>query len=647
MPTTNTATRARWLVVLCVLAIAAVTLGTVSPARSDPGAASAVDLSTVGDLVDDLVPRLLQEGQIPGAAVSVVSHGKVVFSAGYGLADIDSRSPVTPKTGFYAASTAKLFTAAAVLQLVDAGKLDLHADVNRYLTSFQIKDTYPGKPITLQHLLTNTAGFDPDYGMVGTARNDPKDLPSLAESLAAKQPARVHPPGTVLAYDNYGVALAGLVVAEASGIPYDKYINERVYQPLRMSGSTASQPHPTAIEDSLATGYRPNGDGQTVTAGNANPWSPTGPGQVTTADDMARFMIDQLAEKSALGTDIPQRMQRQQYAQDPRMPGMGYIYEERPHNGIRLLFKGGDGSGFHNDMYLLPDAEVGLFITVNGDGNDEADAGDVIDAIVDEYFPGTAPTTPKPIDDKDVTEYEGAYQSSRTSRHSMIKARALTQSLVVVTANPDGTLTTTDRTLSTNPDADSQIWMQIDPGLFREVDGRGLIAFDGDGVLTESRGQNQVYLKIAWYENPTLHIWVAVAGVAGLLIGLLAIPVLAVVRRLRDTPAHSGGAKAARLIAWVTAALGVGGAIGVVTLLADQSAAIEVLTLGSPVLNVVMVALSLAVLSTAGVCVGTAIAWWRGWWQLTGRLSYSLLALSAVAFSTIAVTYNLIGPPFD
>lgn len=210
---------------------------------ADFGHAANADLSDVGQLVDRMVPEMLEEGQVPGAAVSIVADGKEIFSAGYGVTDIESNTPVDPTTtGFYSASTAKLFTAAAVLQLVDQGKLDLDADVNDYLTTFEIDDTYPGHPVTLEQLLTHTAGFDPDYGTVGTSQVDADGLDSLGDSLAENQPARIHPPGTVLAYDNYGVALAGYIVEEVSGVPYADYVNEHVYGALGMTGSTASQP---------------------------------------------------------------------------------------------------------------------------------------------------------------------------------------------------------------------------------------------------------------------------------------------------------------------------------------------------------------------------------------------------------------------
>lgn len=627
-------------ILVAAAATAAALVGTAAPARAETPA-----LPGLAELTDRIMNRQLADGDVPGGAVTIVAGGQVAYTAGYGLADIAAGASVDPATtGFYTASTAKLFTAAAVLQLADKGLLDLGTDVNEYLTDVEVPDTYPGKPVTLEHLLTNTAGFDPDSGMFGLAATTAEDLPSLGDSLA-DVPDRIREPGTILAYDNYGVALAGHVVELVAGMPYDQYINENIYAPLGMTGATASQPHPAAVDANLATGYRPSGDGQTETAGDYNPWSPTGPGQVTTAADMGRFMLDQLSGASVLGAGIPERMMEGHYAQDPRMPGMGYIYEERPRNGQRVLFKGGDGTGYHNDMSLLPDQGIGVFVTVNGDGNGDFDGGALTDAILDEYFP-QAPLASAPQGiGGDVSGYEGSYQTSRLSNSGILKARALTQTVVTVTANDDGTITTSDRTLSSNPDADTQVWVQTEHGLFQEIDGYGTLAISDDGVLTEWRGQNQVYLKIAWYELPALHFQVLLVAVVLLLAGVIAIPIVAVARRRR--PASPRVARYAGLTAWITALLGVGLIIGVIMLLSDQSAAIEMVTLGSPVLEGLMILATVTVVGALAVAVGAVAAWWRGWWRPAGRIAYTVLALSGLAFAAVVFTYNLTGPPFN
>lgn len=618
------------------IALVAVLIG--APAHAEP-ASDDPDLSDVGGLVDEVVAEQLKDGDVPGAAVTIVSRGEVVHSKGYGYADLDSKTEVDPDTAFYTASTAKLFTAAAVLQLEERGKLDLDTDVNEYL-DFDIPDTFADRPITITDLLTHTAGFDPDYGMVGQGFSDPKDLPSLRDSVV-DPPPRVEPPGTVIAYDNYGVALSGYIVERVAKVPYADYIDEHVYRALGMTGSSATQPYPDAIADNLATGYRPEGGGQTATIGNYSPWTPTGPGQVFTAADMGKFMIDQFAEKSALGEGVPRRLMTQQYTQHEGMPGLGLIYEERQHGDETVLFKGGDGTGFHNDMILLPEAELGVFFTVNGDGGSGLNLGAVADAVLAEYFPAAEADEPTAIADPDVDAYAGAYQSSRVSHHSILKLRVMSQSRVIVTANGDGTLTTSDKTLSSKDDVDTQKWVPIEPGVFQEADGPHRIAFD-DGVLTQPLSQNQVYVKQSWYESPTLHQYVVLVALAILLLGLLGLP-LAALRR-RDNPR---GATLARLLAWLTSAIAIGTAVALVSLLLDRDAAIEALMMAVPLVFVIMIGATVAVVGAAAMAVATVVAWLRGWWRTTGRLSYTFLSLAAIAFAAFVVTYNVTGPPFD
>ena len=124
----------------------------ISPQRIGPGELAA--------LLDPVFAQGMAEEHIPGAAFVLVQDGRVVMAKGYGVADVESRKPVDPRTTIFPiASISKVFTATAVMQLFDRGRLDLHADVNRYLTSLQVPDTYP-RPITAADLLQHTSGLD-------------------------------------------------------------------------------------------------------------------------------------------------------------------------------------------------------------------------------------------------------------------------------------------------------------------------------------------------------------------------------------------------------------------------------------------------------------------------------------------------------
>ena len=143
---------------------------------------------------------------IAGVTVSVVKDNQLYFSKGYGLADVKAGKKVDPSTTlFRIGSVSKLFVWTAVMQLAEQGKLDLDADVNQYLTHFQIPDTYE-QPITLKHLMTHSAGFE-EY-VLNLFSTDTLPPPSLESVFLEQMPTRIRPPGTFLSYSNHGTGIA-------------------------------------------------------------------------------------------------------------------------------------------------------------------------------------------------------------------------------------------------------------------------------------------------------------------------------------------------------------------------------------------------------------------------------------------------------
>ncbi|TDC74811.1 serine hydrolase domain-containing protein, partial [Actinomadura sp. 7K507] len=519
-----------------VCALAALVVPSTAAQAGTPAEAPAGD--GLAGIVSPLVSEQLDQNEIPGASVVVVKDGRQVFAEGYGVADVKARTPVDPaRTAFFTGSMAKAFTATAVLQLVREGRLSLDEDVNRYLTTFEIEDTYPGKPVTLRHLLTYTAGFDEN--MIGVAERDPEDVPSLGQSVEERQPERVRPPGTRVAYDNYGVALAGYVVETVAKQPFAKYLDRRIVRPLGMSGTSFAVPTPAAIEKRLAGGYRPSGDGFTANGGQYGPWTPSGNGPVTTPADMGKFMIAQLSGSEAIGgPDVTEPLRTRHYTHDDRMPGMGLTFEERPRNGHPRWYKDGDVPGFHSVMALLPEQNAGVYVVYNGDGADGNATflgQQVMDAVTDHYAPAASHLTGKPGGvGGDVSEYEGTYRSNRTSNSDLTRFNSLMTG-IEVTAGENGTLTTSG--ISMDPDKSTQHWVQTQPGLFTEEGGQGRIAFDGRTLVTTANPADS-YDRLAWYDAPSLHLGLLVAGAAAFLVAFFAFPAVAAVRGVRHRPAH-------------------------------------------------------------------------------------------------------------
>jgi CubicO group peptidase (beta-lactamase class C family) len=137
------------------------------------------------------------------------------------------------------------------MQLVEQGRLDLDADVNKYI-DFEIPATYP-QPITMRHVMTHTPGFEEDgRDLIG---EDTAKIVPLGRWLATHVPARVRPPGTYSSYSNYATALAGYVVERVSGMPFDDYVDRNILAPLGMRHTTSRQPLPAAMRGDMSQGY--------------------------------------------------------------------------------------------------------------------------------------------------------------------------------------------------------------------------------------------------------------------------------------------------------------------------------------------------------------------------------------------------------
>ncbi|WP_433547699.1 serine hydrolase domain-containing protein [Streptomyces sp. CA-294286] len=389
--------------------------------------------------LDEEVPARLAARNIPGAAVTVVS-GTDVISAGYGIADTARGNPVDPaRTRFFTGSVGKVFTGIAVMQQVERGRLDLSADVNRYLADapFTIADTFPGRPVTVGDLLTHTSGFD--TGVYGVGHSEPEVPVGMAAHLRTHQPARVRPPGTAASYDNYGLTLAGHLVERVSGRPFASYVEEHILRPLAMTQTTFDQHDPRVPHPDTATGHRPAGGGQQRARGQFGPMTAAGAGSVTTAADMARLIQALLDDgraptathrptRTTSGTATPApgtatpasgtpapgtatpapgtatlapdpRILRpatntallsRHFGPDPRIPGMAYVFTQNRREGRTLLLKDGDLPGFHTLLALLPDRDTGLYVSFNGDGDDATAAHaarDLVNEFVARFHP--------------------------------------------------------------------------------------------------------------------------------------------------------------------------------------------------------------------------------------------------------------------
>ena len=331
--------------------------------------------------------------QLPNASLAIVANGELIYLQGYGLPDLESREGTDPDRHlFRPGSVSKVFTWTAIMQLAEKGLVDLDADVSRYL-DFELPGHLHGKkkepapaPITLKHLMTHTSGFEDLLDRLFVLNEDL--YPDLRDYLTRKVPARIYPPGEVMAYSNYGPALAGYIIERVSGKSFGEYMDEQVFQALGMQHSSFRQPLPKDLRSSLVTPYRMvNGE---FLPGQFEYMPVPAGGLSTTAADMALFMLAHLDRNNEEGPQLlqPQTLRQMHsvlFTHHPVLGGMAHGFMEGNFNGQQVVFHGGSTTLFDAGLYLLPESGAGIFIVYSG-GSFLAHT-EIFQALMDWAFP--------------------------------------------------------------------------------------------------------------------------------------------------------------------------------------------------------------------------------------------------------------------
>src|SRR3984885_887525 len=374
---------------------------------------------------DGIIPLQLERSDIAGASVLVMQNGQVLLEKGYGYADLKSKKQVDPATTlFRLASISKLCTWVSVMQLVEQGKLNLDTDVNQYL-DFQIRPAF-SKPITLRNLMTHTGGFEEeDRDIIVT---NPSHAVALRDFLIRNQPQRMFAPGTIPAYSNYGVGLAGYIVQRVSGEPFEQYVEQHIFTPLKMLHSTFYQPPPTPLRKLPSEGYPTDTEKPPIGFEIFNP-APAG-GVSSTAADMGRFAQALLNGGELDGNRIlkPQTLQAMwtpQFRASDQLPPICMGFYETWRNGLRWIGHEGDLVAFHSLFMLEPSKKLMLFISYNSAGGGEKPRPEIIDMFTDRYFPGEAKPSFISLPRKELTAIEGVYQSTRREDSTSVKLLSL------------------------------------------------------------------------------------------------------------------------------------------------------------------------------------------------------------------------------
>lgn len=617
-----------------------------APAATSSAVPPATRELTATDLeafLDGLMPAQLEREDVAGAVVAVVKDGHVLFAKGYGFSDVAKRKPVsTSDTLFRPGSISKLFTWTSVMQLVEQGKLDLDRDVNEYI-DFKIPPAFD-KPITLRNIMTHTPGFEEAVKELFVS--DAAHVRPLGEYLRDHIPARIFPPGTTPAYSNYGTALAGYIVQRISGKPFDQYVSDNIYGPLSMPHTTFVQPLPSDLQPLMSNGYvRASQPAKSYEFVQAYPAGSV----ATSAIDMCNFMIahlqdGQFGSARILKPETAKLMHSRQFGSDPRLNGMALGFYEETRNGHRIIGHGGDTGYFHSDLHLIPDGNVGFFVSYNSAGKGEVSPRTILfEKFLDRYFPYLPPTAAAvPSAKEDAQLVSGLYLASRRGETSFISLTTLFGELKVLT-NPDGTISIDPLK---GPNGELKRFTEVSPLLYREVNGQDQIGFHRDANQRLEFSIDYpffVFQRSSMTDNKYFNFSLIIPGLIIILLTLLFWPIAAGIRwhygrklelespekRLRLTVRLVCILDVVFLLAWVV----------VVSMASDIAAFSRSL---DPLLYGIQFVGVLGAIGTLLVLFYAMQSWSKSGRWVWSKIFDTLLAISCVAFTWFIWHWNLI-----
>jgi CubicO group peptidase (beta-lactamase class C family) len=504
----------------------------------------------LGAFLDGFMPQQIEHADIAGAVVVVVKDGKLVFSKGYGYADVAKKVQISPETTlFRPGSISKLFTWTAVMQQVELGKLDLDRDVNDYL-DFKIPPAF-GKPITLRNIMTHSTGFEETAKdlFVGSA----DDLRPNKEYLQVHMPARIFPPGTTPAYSNYATTMAAYIVERVSGKSFNDYVEEHIFKPLNMTHATFRQPLPEALKPFMSNGY-------ILGSGEPKPFefvqvAPAG-SLSASAVDMTHFMIAHLqnghyGDGQILKPETAVQMHARQDGWPPAMNAMCLGFYEQWRDGHRSIGHGGDTVSFHSNLHLILDANAGLFVSYNSPGRAEIDPrGSLFNSFMDRYFPAAPPNDPVLASAaQDAKSVAGTYEVSRRFETNVLAVTTVLGETKVTVHPKDNTISMGFKGLNQQP----LHFRETSPMVFSQVDGKARIAF-----VKDATGRRVAYIDYPFmvfqqvnntFDKQTLNYCIIGFSLSVIVLTLLMWPIGAMIRKHYGKPLTlDSGAKRLRLL---------------------------------------------------------------------------------------------------
>lgn len=455
----------------------------------------------VKNFMNNYFDEKMKKYSVPGASVVVVKNNKEVFKMGYGYSNLESKTPVDPdKTLFSAASVSKLFTATAVMQLYEEGKIDLDKNINDYISPYKVINKYE-EPVTCRNLLTHSSGLD-EESELNLSTTDENSIKSQ-EYYFDNHPLKViTEPNTICRYSNIGYNLLGYIVEKVSGMSYENYVKEKILKPLNMNNSLVRLKN-----TDTAVGYIYD-DKSYVESPFAYQFTSGSSGIIATTKDMESFIIANLnngkfQNNSILKPETLSLMHDRQFSNSEYLPGMGFGFIGSYRNGQEIIKHEGAVSGYTTTLFLIPKENLGIYVATNTVGplpfNFEEDFLNYFYPYSNNNFNVAEGNV-----NKDYSKYEGTYRGyDGVSKTNIMKIGTFGDPDMEIKDNKDGTLTLHESTQAKERITTKLV--EIENGVFLREDGRGKFTFrfDDDGNVTYAFNDVSInsYEKLKFYDK--------------------------------------------------------------------------------------------------------------------------------------------------
>jgi CubicO group peptidase (beta-lactamase class C family)/D-alanyl-D-alanine dipeptidase len=365
---------------------------------------------------DAFIARQVEQHGLPALSIALVDGDRVVWAKGYGLADPKAKTPATAQTVYRVGSVSKLFTDLAVLQLVEQNKLDLDADVSKYLSDFKPKND-SGKAITLRQLMAHRSGLmrEPPVGSYFDG-----EQPSIEKTvLSLNDLPLIHKPEEKLKYSNAGIAVVGRVLEKTRGKPFAACIRETLLEPMGMKSSSFEQTE--AVKRNLAKAIMWTYHGKEFGAPTFDLGEAPAGNAYCTVLDLSKFLSVLFNKgqtpdgKRIIKAETLAEAYKRHYSKDKKKPEFGIGFSVSDLDGKLRVGHGGAVYGFSTDLSALPDDKLGVIVASSCDCSNAVVSRIATLALKTLVAVKEKKTLPeleetKPLDAKEARELAGRYE---------------------------------------------------------------------------------------------------------------------------------------------------------------------------------------------------------------------------------------------